>query len=281
MIDKSKLREIIFGYRTKAGKQFDIILLAAILLSVLGVMLDSDKKIHEKFGVFLLALEWLFTFLFTIEYALRVYCVKQKRKYIFSFMGIIDLLSIIPTYLMFFYAPIVYLIDIRVIRLIRIFRIFTLSPYLKSGHSMQIALRSSRPKIIVFLFSVSLIVIVLGTLMYVVEGQQNGFDNIPKSIYWAIVTLTTVGYGDVVPLTNLGKTIAAFIMILGYAIIAVPTGIVTAEITRDLNKQDQTNKNDQILKKESEILEKLNSLENIHEKLTKLDDKLDKLKKKI
>ena len=140
---KEKLREIIFGYSTKAGKRFDVILLIAIVLSVIGVMLDSDKNIHAKFGNLLTIIEWVFTILFTIEYALRIYCSSKKRKYIFSFMGIIDLLSIIPTYLMIFYAPIGSLIDIRVMRLIRIFRIFNLSPYLRSGHKMQIALRSS------------------------------------------------------------------------------------------------------------------------------------------
>ena len=148
---KEKIREIIFGYRTKAGKRFDIFLLVAIIISVIGVMLDSDKTIHQKYGELLLTIEWIFTIFFTIEYILRIYCSRDKRKYIFSTMGIIDLLSIIPTYLVVFYAPIGSLIDIRVMRLIRIFRIFQLSPYLRSGHKMQIALRSSRPKIIVFI----------------------------------------------------------------------------------------------------------------------------------
>ena len=233
---KERLREIIFGYRTKEGKIFDICLLAIIILSVIGVMLDSDAAIHQKYGSLLLIAEWIFTIFFTIEYFLRIYCSRSKKKYIFSTMGIIDLLSIIPTYLVVFYAPIGSLIDIRIMRLIRIFRIFQLSKYLRSGHTMQIALRSSRPKIIVFILYISLMVIILGTIMYIVEGQQNGFDNIPKSIYWAVVTLTTVGCGDVAPITTLGKTISVFIMMLGYAIIAVPTGIVSSELTKSSEK---------------------------------------------
>ncbi len=273
---KESLREIIFGYRTRSGKIFDIALLALIIISVIGVMLDSDKNIHQRYGDILLTAEWILTIIFTIEYILRIYCCRSKRKYVFSTMGIIDLLSIIPTYLMVFYAPIGFLIDIRIMRLIRIFRIFQLSKYLRSGHTMQIALRSSRPKIIVFILSISLIVIILGTLMYIVEGQQNGFDNIPKSIYWAVVTLTTVGYGDVVPITTLGKTISVFIMMLGYAIIAVPTGIVSSEMSR--NRQDKTQlknqdtileKEQEIISKETEILEKLNLLEKKIESLKK------------
>jgi voltage-gated potassium channel len=272
---KEKLREIIFGYRTKAGKRFDIFLLIAILISVIAVMLDSDKEIHKQYGRLLLIAEWFFTIIFTIEYILRIYCTTNKKKYTLSFMGIIDLLSIIPTYLIIFYAPIGYLIDIRVLRLIRIFRIFKLSPYLRSGHTMQIALRSSRPKIIVFIVSVSLVVIILGTLMYIVEGQQNGFDNIPKSIYWAVVTLTTVGYGDVVPITTLGKTVAVFIMLLGYAIIAVPTGIVSSEMSKNRNDKEQLENQEEILEKEEEIIAKDNE---ILKKLEALEKKIDKLK---
>ena len=273
---KEKLREVIFGYHTKTGKRFDIILLTAITISVIGVMLDSDKNIHQKYGKILYIIEWLFTIFFTIEYGLRIYCAKNRRKYIFSAMGIIDLISIIPTYLTVFYAPIGSLIDIRIMRLIRIFRIFRLSSYLRSGHTMQLALRSSRPKIIVFILYISLIVVILGTLMYIVEGQQNGFDNIPKSIYWAVVTLTTVGYGDVVPITTLGKTIAVFIMMLGYAIIAVPTGIVSSEFSKNRKDKKQLKnqnaileKEKEIISKETEILEKLKSLEKKIETLNK------------
>ena len=240
MILKDKIHEIIFEADTKAGKQFDIWLIIFILLSVIGVMLSSVSFIDEQYGYMLHNLEWFFTFLFTIEYMLRIYSVQKPWKYIFSFMGIVDFLAIIPTYLVFIYAPIGVLVDIRILRLLRIFRVFKLSSYLRGAYTMQIALRSSRPKIIVFLLSVVLLVVLLGTLMYVVEGQQNGFDNIPKSIYWSVVTLTTVGYGDVVPVTFLGKLIACVIMIMGYGIIAVPTGIVSADMARHSSKSVST-----------------------------------------
>jgi len=264
---KEKLREIIFGYRTRSGKIFDIILLSAIIISVIGVILDSDKKIHQQYGNLLLTTEWIFTIFFTIEYILRIYSSNTRKRYIFSTMGIIDLLSIIPTYLtLIFSGPIGHLIDIRIMRLVRVFRIFRLTPYLRSGHRMQIALKSSRPKIIVFILYISLVVVVLGTLMYIVEGQKNGFESIADSIYWSVVTLTTVGYGDVVPVTALGKTISVLIMLLGYAIIAVPTGIVSAEFAKNdleqLKNQDEImEKENQIISKENEILQKLNSLE--------------------
>jgi voltage-gated potassium channel len=273
---KEKLQEVIFGYKTKAGKRFDIILLTVIVISVIGVMLDSDKKIHQKYGQLLSTIEWAFTIFFTIEYALRIYCAKNKRKYIFSTMGIVDLISIIPTYLTAFYAPIGYLIDIRIMRLIRVFRIFRLSSYLRSGHTMQIALRSSRPKIIVFILYISLIVVILGTIMYIIEGQQNGFDNIPKSIYWAVVTLTTVGYGDVVPITTLGKTVSVFIMMLGYAIIAVPTGIVSSEFNKNRKDKEQLRNQDEILEKEQEIISKETEILKC---IKSLEKKIDALKK--
>tara|TARA_B100001741_G_scaffold98609_1_gene80817 strand:- start:7474 stop:8271 length:798 start_codon:yes stop_codon:yes gene_type:complete len=233
---RAKLHEIIFEADTKKGKIFDIILLIAILISVFGVILSSVDSIEKDYGNILRFSEWIFTILFTIEYIFRIYCIKKPIKYIFSFMGIIDFLSIIPTYLVFLYPPIHVLVDIRAIRLIRVFRVFKLSRYLRGANIMQIALKSSRPKIIVFLLSVVLIVIILGTLMYIVEGQKNGFENIPKSIYWSVVTLTTVGYGDVVPLTATGKFLASIIMILGYGIIAVPTGIVSAAIAKSAGK---------------------------------------------
>ena len=275
-MQKEKLREIIFGYRTKAGKRFDVILLFIIIISVIGLILDSDNTIHQNYGKSLLIIEWICTIIFTIEYIIRIYCCRSKKKYILSTMGVFDLLSIIPTYLSVFYAPIGSLMLIRIMRLARVFRIFQLSKYLRSGHTMQIALRSSRPKIIVFILYISLIVIILGAIMYVVEGQQNGFENIPKSIYWAVVTLTTVGYGDVVPITTLGKTISVFIMMLGYAIIAVPTGIVSSELTKNrktntqLRNQDEIiSKENEIISKETEILIKLNELQNKIEDLKK------------
>jgi voltage-gated potassium channel len=239
---RQKIHEIIFEADTTNGKLFDIILLAAILLSIVGVMLESVYEIDRKYHELIIAFEWGFTILFTIEYFFRIYAVNRPFKYIFSFMGIVDLLAIIPTYLIFILPAAHSLSVIRAIRLIRIFRIFKLSRYLRGAHTMQIALRSSRPKIIVFLLSVILLVIILGTLMYVIESgaRTNGFENIPNSIYWAIITLTTVGYGNIVPMTIFGKIVASFIMILGYGIIAVPTGIVTAEFSRKRKEKVNT-----------------------------------------
>ena len=239
---RQKIHEIIFEADTTNGKLFDIILLAAILLSIIGVMLESVYEIDRKYHELIIAFEWGFTILFTIEYFFRIYAVNRPFKYIFSFMGIVDLLAIIPTYLIFILPAAHSLSVIRAIRLIRIFRIFKLSRYLRGAHTMQIALRSSRPKIIVFLLSVILLVIILGTLMYVIESgaRTNGFENIPNSIYWAIITLTTVGYGNIVPMTIFGKIVASFIMILGYGIIAVPTGIVTAEFSRKRKEKVNT-----------------------------------------
>lgn len=239
---KQKVHEIIFEADTANGKLFDVILLVAILLSIIGVMLESVDEIDKKYHELIIAFEWGFTILFTIEYFFRIYAVNRPFKYIFSFMGIVDLLAIIPTYLIFIFPAAHSLSVIRSIRLIRIFRIFKLSRYLRGAHTMQIALRSSRPKIIVFLLSIMLFVIILGTLMYIIENSvgTNGFENIPNSIYWSIITLTTVGYGNIVPMTILGKIVASFIMILGYGIIAVPTGIVTAEFSRKKREKVST-----------------------------------------
>ena len=239
---KQKVHEIIFEADTTNGKLFDVILLAAILLSIIGVMLESVDEIDKKYHELIMAFEWGFTILFTIEYFFRIYAVNRPLKYIFSFMGIVDLLAIIPTYLIFIFPAVHWMSVIRAIRLIRIFRIFKLSRYLRGAHTMQIALRSSRPKIIVFLLSIMLFVIILGTLMYIIENSvgTNGFENIPNSIYWSIITLTTVGYGNIVPMTILGKIVASFIMILGYGIIAVPTGIVTAEFSRKKREKVST-----------------------------------------
>ena len=239
---RQKIHEVIFEADTRSGKLFDIILLGAIILSVIGVMLESVEEINKEYHNIILAFEWGITILFTIEYFLRIYSINKPLKYIFSFMGIIDLLAVVPTYLIFIFPAAHSLSVIRSIRLIRVFRVFKLSRYLRGAHTMQIALRSSRPKIIVFLFFVMILVIVLGTLMYIIEGSADtkGFDNIPNSIYWAIVTLTTVGYGDVFPATAFGKVVASFIMILGYGIIAVPTGIVTAEFSRKKREKIST-----------------------------------------
>ena len=231
---RRRIHEVIFEADTRTGKLFDIILLIVILISVISVILESVDSINKKYHTIIIAFEWTITILFTIEYFLRIYSVNKPLKYIFSFMGIIDLLAIIPTYLIFVFPAAHSLSVIRSIRLIRVFRVFKLSHYLRGAHTMQIALRSSRPKIIVFLLSVLILVVVLGTLMYIIEGSYGtiGFDNIPNSIYWSIVTLTTVGYGTVTPITIFGKIVASFIMILGYGIIAVPTGIVTSEFAR-------------------------------------------------
>ncbi len=239
---RHKIYEIIFEADTFYGKLFDIVLLITIVSSVVAVMLESIDSIHQQYGDILRIFEWIVTILFTIEYFLRIYAVNKPLKYIFSFMGIIDLLAVIPTYLIFIFPAAHFFTVVRSIRLIRVFRVFKLSHYLRGAHTMQIALRSSRPKIVVFLLSVMILVIVLGTLMYIIEGSSDtkGFDNIPNSIYWAIVTLTTVGYGDVFPATAFGKVVASFIMILGYGIIAVPTGIVTAEFSRKKREKVST-----------------------------------------
>ncbi|MFW5760643.1 MAG: ion transporter [Cyclobacteriaceae bacterium] len=235
-----KLHEIIFEADTPAGKAFDVALLLSIALSVLVVMLESVKSIDVQYGAILKTMEWVFTILFTIEYILRILAVKRPRGYIFSFLGIIDLLAILPTYLSLFFIETQALIIFRAIRLLRIFRIFKLARYLKEGRVIGLALKASRFKITVFLSAVLSIVLIMGTLMYLIEGEKNGFTSIPRSVYWAIVTLTTVGYGDIAPQTVFGQMIAAMIMIMGYAIIAVPTGIVTSELSKVVEKNVST-----------------------------------------
>ncbi len=228
---RKKLYEIVFGTDTFAGKLFDIVLIIFILVSVLCVILDSVPRFHKNYKEIFIILEWFFTIAFTIEYFLRIYITDKPIKYIFSFFGIVDLISFIPTYLSLFIANTHYLLVIRVLRLLRIFRILKLLSYIKQGEIILIALKQSKNKILVFLFTVINLVIIIGAVMYVIEGEKNGFTSIPKSIYWAIVTLTTVGYGDISPKTPLGQFLASLIMIIGYSIIAVPTGIVTTEIT--------------------------------------------------
>ena len=230
---KSKIYNIIFTTNGRYAYLFDVWLLVFIVLSCLGVILESVPSVATRWGHLLLIIEWFFTIIFTIEYGLRIYSSKKSFKYIFSWWGIIDFLAIIPTYLRTFYPPIGVLLDIRVLRLIRVFRVFKLKKYMTGGNMMMIALDKSRPKILAFVLFVVLLAVVLGSVMYLVEGQKNGFNTLPDCIYWSIVTLTTVGYGDVVPMTILGKIIATFIMILGYGIIAVPTGIVSAEIVEE------------------------------------------------
>ena len=228
---RSRLHEVIFEADTPAGKAFDVALIAVILLSVLVVMLDSVTRIRQHYAGLLNNLEWIFTFLFTLEYLLRLFCVKRPLKYATSFFGIIDLLAVIPTYLSLLFPGSHYLIVIRVLRVLRIFRVLKLVQYLSEATLLTRALRASRRKITVFLFTVLVLVVIIGSLIYIIEGEAHGFTSIPRSIYWAIVTLTTVGYGDISPGTPLGQALAALVMILGYSIIAVPTGIVTAEIS--------------------------------------------------
>lgn len=238
---KHKIQEIIFEADTFGGKLFDILLLIAIVSSLIVVMLESVEHIHNQYGDVLRTFEWIVTILFTIEYGLRIYATGKPLKYIFSFYGIIDFISFAPTYLMPFFPQSQYFFVARAMRLLRIFRILKLVRYVKGSRTLISALRQSRGKIVVFLTSVIVLVIIMGTLMYLIEHGTHGFTSIPRSIYWAIVTLTTVGYGDIVPFTTLGKLLASFIMILGYGIIAVPTGIFAAEYTRSTQKKVITN----------------------------------------
>lgn len=237
---RQKFHEIIFEADTPLGKFFDLILIVAILTSVLVVMLESVKSLDQRYGQLFDTLEWIFTIIFTLEYITRILSLKKPLYYIGSFYGIIDLLSIIPTYLSLFFYGTQALMVLRIIRLLRIFRVLKLVRFLSEANKIFDVLKSSMPKITVFLVGVLCINLIVGTLMYIVEGGQNGFDSIPRSIYWAIVTMTTVGYGDIAPTTILGQTLASFIMILGYGIIAVPTGIVTSEIHRAKTKKVST-----------------------------------------
>lgn len=238
---QQKIHEIIFEADTKAGKLFDIILLVFIVVSVAITMLDSLTIHSKRINNWLYILEWVVTIGFTIEYALRIYCVNKPFKYIFSFFGIIDLLSLIPTYLSVVFAESHYLTVIRILRLLRIFRIFKLAPYIKESNLLLISLRNSRRKISIFFFFMILLTTILGSAMYVLEyGVNEKFSSIPESIYWAIVTITTVGYGDISPVTPMGKFLASFMMILGYAIIAVPTGIITANIAKEYKVENLT-----------------------------------------
>ncbi|MBC7947421.1 MAG: ion transporter [Chitinophagaceae bacterium] len=227
---KSKLHQVIFESNTTAGKVFDVVLLFSILLSILVVMLDSVESLHSKYGQVFFVIEWGFTILFTIEYILRLLAVRRPIHYMFSFLGIIDLLSIIPMYLSIFLAGAQSLLVLRALRLLRIFRIFKLTHFLSEMSFLGTALKSSAKKISIFMLVVLALVVILGSVMYLIESKENGFGSIPDSIYWAIVTITTVGYGDISPVTPMGKFIASIIMLLGYGIIAVPTGIITTEM---------------------------------------------------
>ncbi len=227
---RERLRIIIFEADTPGGKAFDVALIVCILLSVLAVTLDSVEAIRARHGVLLLALEWAFTILFTVEYALRLVSARQPLRYARSFFGLVDILAILPTYLSLFFAGSQYLLVVRILRVLRVFRVLKIVQYVGEAQLLVRALRASRRKITIFLSFVMTVVVVIGAVMYLIEGADSGFTSIPRGIYWAIVTLTTVGYGDIAPQTPAGQALAALIMILGYGILAVPTGIVTLEL---------------------------------------------------
>ncbi|MBN2535189.1 MAG: ion transporter [Spirochaetales bacterium] len=237
---REKLYIIIFESDTNSGKLFDVLLLVFIILSVLAVLLNSVDKLRQDYESFFLFVEWFFTIIFTLEYIIRIFCARNRFKYIRSFFGIIDFLAILPSYILRFVAGMPAFTFIRVFRLLRIFTIFKLGRFIGQANFLLNALKSGFRKIIVFTGSVLVIVVIMGSLMFLVEGPENGFVNIPKSMYWAIVTLTTVGYGDLAPKTVLGQTIASVIMLLGYGIIAVPTGILSAEIAISFKSREGT-----------------------------------------
>jgi len=237
---RSRLHEVIFEADTRAGRAFDVALIGLILLSVLAVMLESISGVRRRYGAELYAAELAFTILFTVEYFLRLASVGRPLRYATSFFGVVDLLAIIPTYLSLLVPGSHYLLVVRILRLLRVFRILKLAEHLTEADVLMRALRASRRKISVFLLTVLTMVVVVGTLLYVIEGEENGFTSIPVGIYWAVVTLTTVGYGDISPKTPAGQTLAAVVMIIGYGIIAVPTGIVTVEIAQAVRKPVST-----------------------------------------
>lgn len=234
---RAKLYSIIFGTHSIPGRNFDIALLFFIVTSVAITMADSIPALHAQYATTFWRLEWLFTLVFCIEYGLRLYCSPKPVKYALSFFGIVDLISILPMFIALFFADVNYLIIIRLLRVLRVFRVLKLFSYISEASILGRSLVHSRRKILVFFSSVAVIATVLGATLYIVEGPDNGFDSIPKGIYWAIVTITTVGYGDIVPQTPLGKVIASFTMLLGYAIIAIPTGIVTSELSQEMTRQ--------------------------------------------
>ncbi len=229
---RRRVHEIVFEADTAAGKLFDVLLITAIVISVTAVMLDSVTSIHNRYGQELLLLEWVFTILFTVEYVVRLISVQNARRYVTSFFGVVDLLAILPTYLSVLMPGSQSLLVIRALRLLRVFRVLKLASYVKEGDFLMAALRASRAKITVFVSSLLSIAVVVGSVVYLIEGEASGFTSIPRAMYWAIVTMTTVGYGDIAPATTLGQVAAAGLMILGYAIIAVPTGIVSVELAK-------------------------------------------------
>lgn len=225
-----RLHEVIYESNTRAGKAFDVALLFAIFTSIIVVMLDSVESIHNAYGTFFYYVEWGFSILFTIEYMLRLISIRQPWKYVFSPLGIIDLVALIPSYLSIFFVGAQTLLVFRALRLLRVFRIFKLGRFLSEINFLTVALKGSLRKISIFLSVVLTLTVILGSIMYLVEKRENGFSNIPESVYWAIVTITTVGYGDISPVTPMGKFVASVVMLIGYAIIAVPTGILTHDL---------------------------------------------------
>ena len=225
-----RLHEVIYESNTPAGKAFDVALLIAIFTSIAVVMLDSVNSLNLKYGNLFYILEWIFTFIFTIEYILRLICIKKPIRYEFSILGIIDLIALVPSFLSFFFAGAQSLLVFRALRLLRVFRIFKLGHFLSEIQFLTTALKGSVRKISIFLLTVLMLAVILGSIMYLVEQRENGFSNIPESIYWAIVTITTVGYGDISPVTPMGKFVASVVMLIGYSIIAVPTGILTHDL---------------------------------------------------
>ena len=223
---------VIFESNTPAGKTFDVVLLLLIIASVAVVLLDSLQGASQRYAKMFDVLEWFFTGIFTAEYIARLACVERPKRYATSFFGVVDLLAVLPTYLALFLPQLGVLMDIRVLRLLRVCRILKLASFISEYQALGAALYASRRKITVFIGTVAILVMLLGTVMYVVEGPANGFTSIPVAVYWAISTITTVGFGDIAPKTGLGRAIASFIMLLGWGILAVPTGIVTAELTR-------------------------------------------------
>ena len=234
---RDKIYRVIFGTDTSAGQRFDIALIYLILLSVLGIILDSIEAINDQYGYWLFRLEWLFTILFSLEYLLRVYSSPKTLSYMFSFYGLVDLLSILPSYLALFVPGANYWLVIRLLRVLRVFRVLKLVRYLSEANLLLRSMYASRRKIFVFFTAVLVLSVIFGSLMFFVEGPDNGFTSIPRSIYWTIVTITTVGYGDITPQTAVGQVIATMAMLTGYSIIAIPTGIFTAEIAREMHTE--------------------------------------------
>lgn len=238
---RKKIHEIIYESDTREGRLFDIVLIWVIVISIVLVMLESVKSLDEKYHDFFYYSEWIITILFTIEYILRIVTVNKPGRYIFSFYGIIDLLATLPMYISIFYGGAHVLLMLRAMRLLRIFTIMKLSSFVGASQKLKQAIYASRFKILVFLSTVIILCIIIGTVMYVIEGESSGFTSIPVSMYWAIVTLTTVGYGDIAPQTPLGQFLASVVMVLGYGIIAIPTGIVTSEFTKQERDELQLN----------------------------------------